>query len=131
MTIPSNKIFIPILVILLVLPFAYAFFLPSGQIFLQPDEPTIGSALAMPGFWAWALPTYALNAVVILRSEDLTLGWRKAWLAITLVTFPISTWIFLGRHVWRGPSRVPRTLEEQRQLLRENVEKIKSEDRDT
>ena len=116
-----------VLVAFLVLPFGYAFLSPDGRDFLLPPEPPLRSVLFNWAFWLYALPTYALSAFIITRSGALSRRDRIIWLAFTLLLFPIAIWFLLARLYWRGDDQIPRNLEDQRRILRENVERLKAD----
>ena len=122
-----QKILIWVLVALLVFPVAYSFFSADGRLFFLPANPTIWSVLKVPSFWLWASPTYFISAFLISRTDELSGGWKIFWIVATFFLFPIMIWAFLYRRYFHEPSQIPRNLEDQRRILRENVAKIKAE----
>ncbi len=116
-----------LLVVLLVFPFGYAFLAPDGKFFLIPAEPTFRSAASNIAFWLYVIPTYAVSAFLIVKSEVFSKRAKTLWLVFTFFVFPIAIWIMLGRMNLHRPSQVPKDLEDQRRILRENVARIKAE----
>jgi len=121
-----DKIATAALIALLILPFGYAFLWREGPFFLVPAEPTFRSALFNWAVWIYALPTYALSAFLIVRSQIFSVRAKTLWLIFTFIIFPVAIWIMLGRMHWNRRSQVPRDLEDQRRILRENVARIKA-----
>ena len=115
-----------LLVILLLFPFGYAFLLPGNEFFLIPDELTFRAAATNLAFWLYAIPTYAVSAFLIVKTEVFSKRAKILWLIFTFFVFPLASWIMLGRLHWNKPSQVPKDLEDQRRILRENVARIKA-----
>ena len=112
--------------LILIIPFAYNFLLPPAPATFTFDEYDFGDALLSPLLWGYALPVVLICTVLILRTNKLTMPAKAVYLIFTWLLFPVAAPLLMYRLYWYRPFNVPKTLEEQRRILREKVERLQS-----
>ena len=108
--------------------------LPFGQVLLDVSGPMppLGEEMNFlttalnPWFWLYIVPVWGLSILLILRANLFSRSGQALWIVLTILFSPVTTWLLLYRYYWYKPSQVPRNLEDQRRILRENVERIRA-----
>jgi uncharacterized membrane protein len=92
----------------------------------HPDEFDMYWALTRPVFYLYQLPMFLGSLVLIYRTDKLSVGMKVFWVAIVLVLSVVGTILLAHRLYWHESNQVPKNLDDQRRILRENVAKIRA-----
>jgi hypothetical protein len=114
------------LAILAILPAAQMFFDMAGPMPPLDDEPSFAKTALYPWYWIYIFPVWGLSIFLILRANLFSKRAKVFWIILAILFSPVTTWALLYRYYWYKPSQVPKNLEDQRRILRENVAKIKA-----
>ena len=120
----ASLVFVALIVII---PFAHSYLAPDKPVTYSFDEYDFGDALLSPLLWGYALPIALICTVLIVRTRTMTIPTKMIYLIFTWLLFPIAAPVLMYRLYWYHPLNVPRTLDEQRRILRENVERLKAD----
>ena len=120
----ASAIFVTLIVIV---PFAHSFFVPLEPVGYSLDKYDFGDALLSPLLWGYALPIVLICTVLIVRTKKMSGPAKIVYLIFTWLLFPIAAPLLMYRLYWYRPLNVPATLDEQRRILRENVDRLKAD----
>jgi hypothetical protein len=120
----ASLVFVALIVII---PLAHGYLAPDEPFTYSFDEYDFGDALLNPLLWGYALPIVLICTVLIVRTKIMTVPAKIIYLIFAWFLFPIAAPVLMYRLYWYSPLNVPRTLEEQRRILRENVERLKTD----
>lgn len=120
----ASLIFVALIVII---PFAHSYFAPEQPVTYSFDNYDFRDALLSPLLWGYAIPIVLICTVLIIRTKKMTAPAKAAYLIFTWLLFPVAAPVLMYRLYWYNPLDVPTTLDEQRRLLRENVERLKAD----
>ena len=115
-----------ILAVLAILPVVQVFFEMAGPMPALDDEPSIVKTVLNPWYWIYIVPVWGLSILLILKANLFSKTAKVVWIVLAVLFPPVTTWALLYRYYWYKPSQVPKNLEDQRRILRENVAKIKA-----
>ncbi len=115
-----------VLVVLAILPAAQILFDIAGPMPPLDDDPSIAKTVLYPWYWLYIIPAWGLSILLILRANLFSKRAQVLWILFAILFSPATTWALLYRYYWYKPSQVPKNLEDQRRILRENVAKIKA-----
>lgn len=115
-----------ILTVLAILPAAQMFFNIPGPMPSLDDDPTITSTILNPWYWLYIIPVWGFSVLLILRADLFSKKGQVFWIVLAILFSPATTWALLYRYYWYKPSQVPKNIEDQRRILRENVAKIRA-----
>lgn len=120
------RIVAAILAILAILPAAQMFFDLAGPMPPLDDKPSFARTALFPWYWIYIIPVWGLSIFLILQASLFSKRAKVLWIILAILFSPVTTWALLYRYYWYKPSQVPKNLEDQRRILRENVAKIKA-----
>ncbi|VUX56183.1 membrane protein of unknown function [uncultured Woeseiaceae bacterium] len=115
-------------VLIFLVPFAYNFFVPTDPAIINANDYTFRAALSSPMLWGYAVPVVIICTFLIVRTTAMTVPTKIIYLVFTWLIFPIAALLLMHRLYWYKPFDIPTTLEEQRAILRANVERLKDGD---
>ena len=115
-----------ILAVLATLPLVQIFFDMAGPMPALDDEPSVAKTVLNPWYWIYITPVWGLSILLILKANLFSKTAKVVWIVLTVLFSPVTTWALLYRYYWYTSSQVPKNLEDQRRILRENVAKIKA-----
>ena len=115
-----------VLAVLAILPAAQILFDIAGPMPPLDDDPSIAKTVLYPWYWLYIIPVWGLSILLILRANLFSKRVQVLWILLAILFSPATTWALLYRYYWYKPSQVPKNLEDQRRILRENVAKIKA-----
>ena len=115
-----------VLAVFAVLPVAQILFEMAGPMPPLDDEPSLAKTALDPWYWIYVLPVWGLSILLILKADLFSEKAKVVWIVLAILFSPVTTWALLYRYYWYKPSQVPKNLEDQRRILRENVAKIKA-----
>ncbi len=120
----ASVIFVALIVII---PFAHSYFVALEPVGYSLDKYDFGDALLSPLFWGYALPIVLICTVLIVRTKKMSAPAKIVYLIFTWLLFPVAAPLLMYRLYWYRPLNVPTTLDEQRRILRENVDRLKAD----
>ena len=91
-----------------------------------PNEFDVFWVLSRPLFYLYQLPIFLGSLVLIFNTDKLSAPMKVRWGVLVFVLSVFGTILLVHRLYWRKPSQIPKDLEDQRRILRENVAKIKA-----
>jgi hypothetical protein len=112
-------------VLIVLVPFGYNFFVPTDSAIIIANDYTFRAALLSPMLWGYAVPVVIICTFLIVRTTAMTVPTKIIYLVFTWLMFPIAALLLMHRLYWYKPFDIPTTLEEQRAILRANVERLK------
>ena len=115
-----------VLAVLAILPVAQFVFETAGPMPPLDDDPSFAKTALYPWYWLYIIPVWGLSILLILRANLFSKRAQILWVVLAILFSPATTWALLYRYYWYKPSQVPKNLEDQRRILRENVAKIKA-----
>ena len=121
-----KKIASIIFVTFVILPFFVDVFAPIRPERHPFDEFGLKDALLNPGFWAHALPAVLICVTLIVRSKGFSKLQKILWIAFVSVLWPIAAPILMYRLYWYQPTQIPKTVEEQREIIRAMADQIRA-----
>jgi uncharacterized membrane protein YozB (DUF420 family) len=115
-----------VLAVLAVLPVAQVLIELAGLTPPLDDEPNLTKTALNPWYWIYILAVWSLSILLIIKASLFSKNAKIVWIVLVILFSPVTTWALLYRYYWYKPSQVPKNLEDQRRILRENVAKIKA-----
>jgi len=115
--------------LIILVPFAYNFFAPTNPVHSIADDYSPYDALLSPMLWVYAIPVVLICMYLIVRSSAMSTPTKIIYVVFTWLIFPVAALVLIYRLYWYRPLDVPKTVEEQREILRANVRKLKSGER--
>lgn len=115
-----------VLALLAIVPAIQIFFDVAGPMPPLEDDPRLAKTVLYPWYWVYIIPVWGLSVLLILRANLFSKKAQVIWIALAILFSPATTWALLYRYYWYKSSQVPKNLDDQRRILRENVAKIKA-----
>ena len=115
-----------VLAVLAILPAVQMLIEMAGPMPPLDDDPSLVKTVLYPWYWLYIIPVWGLSTLLILRANLFSKRAQVLWIILTILFSPVTTWALLYRYYWYKPSQVPKNLEDQRRILRENVAKIEA-----
>ena len=125
-----KKIASIVFAVLVVLPFFLDIFAPIRTERQPFDDFGLKDALLDPGFWAHALPAVIICVILIVKTKRFSRRQKIFWIVYVSVLWPIAAPNLMYRLFWYQPARIPRTVEEQRQIIHDMAADIRSKKSD-
>jgi hypothetical protein len=115
-----------VLAALAILPVAQVLFDMAGPMPPLDDDPSFVKTATYPWYWLYLIPVWGLSTLLILRANLFSKRAQALWIVLAVLFSPVTTWALLYRYYWYKSSQVPKNIEDQRRILRENVAKLKA-----
>lgn len=78
-----------------------------------------------PMLWGYAVPIVLICTYLIVRTTAMSVPTKVVYIVFVWFLFPVAALLLMHRLYWYKPLGVPTTLEEQREILRANVDRLK------
>ena len=115
-----------VLAVLAILPFVQMFLNVPGPMPPLGEEMSFLATALNPWYWIYIVPVWGLSILLILRANLFSRSGQVLWIVLAILFSPVTTWLLLYRFYWYKQSQVPKNLEDQRRILRENVARIRA-----